>query len=156
MIRAAVLAAALAGSVADAQQSCFTRTYSDAHLLTQPQQTVKEMQVVFSGSATGPGRLGEFASVAVRFRGETTQWTSGLVCFDATRCGVECDGGTFTVRWKGADTILLTTGGFIVGLGCDGENTDEDTRMVIDRGAQETTYLLRRTPVRNCPSEFFQ
>lgn len=144
------LALALMGAGASAQQACFTREYSIEHLAKQPAQTVRAITVAFDGLATGEGTLGEWADVSVWFRGDGRRWTMGLWCPPGgASCAVECDGGVFSLRWKGSDTILLKTSGFIVGLGCDGE--ENASRVVADDGASSTTYRLNRAALDACP-----
>lgn len=160
LMRAAMALVLVAAAPALAQQSCFTRVYSPEHLAKNPNQSVREMQVVFEGLAEGPGTLGTSADVAVWFRDDHRRWTAGFYCppeaEGGTLCAIDCDGGAFRARWKGADTILLTTEwGFNVGAGC-GDGEDEETRVVKDEGAERTTYLLRRAPMSACPAEWVQ
>ena len=122
MIRILLLAAALSGAAAvQAQQSCFARNYSSEHLAKNPGQTVRRMQIVFEGLAEGPGTLGTSAGVAVWFRDDARRWTEGFYCPPEAEggalCAIDCDGGAIRMRWRDADTLLVTTDGFIVGAG---------------------------------------
>ncbi|MEO1493413.1 MAG: hypothetical protein AAFV19_14760 [Pseudomonadota bacterium] len=149
-----LLAAAMIAMAGQAAAECFTRTYSDAHLATTPNQTVRSISVLF-----GPHGDPAQAKASVVFRDSAELWKIGVYCSagglpydpDAPRwCGVECDGGTFTVRERGADTILLTTGrGFDVGTAC-AETDTEETRRVADRGAATTVFRLDRADRSAC------
>ena len=132
-----LIALTLAGeALAD---SCYTRTYSDAHLADNPQQVVRHISVQFHD---GPER---FASVIARFRDEDHTYLQEFRCYDPDDdrergalldCGIDCDGGTMLVWPKPGDAILLDTYGFGVGATC-GEDGDK-TRSVRDLGAEKT------------------
>ena len=136
--------------------TCFTRTYSGAHLKKNPNQTVRQMAVRFSEQGDE-----SYASVRVLFRDTDAVFTQGLICWQpdpATYgkafigCSVECDGGSFTARRRGDDAILIETeNGFLVSGDC-GEG-EELLRWVKDDGADRTVYKLYETEVSKCPAE---
>lgn len=142
-----------------AQQSCWARDYSDAHLAKHPDQVVRQMVVLFEGQADGPGELGQTAGVEVFFRDDPRPWSNGFYCppdaEGGALCAIDCDGGAFVVSWRDVDTILLKTNGFVVGVHCDGEE-EPKTRNVSDTGAAETVFLLRRTGIDACPADWVQ
>lgn len=143
---------ASAGSVfAD---TCYRRAYSEDHLAKNPNQTVALIEMRFTEGAEN-----RQAFARVIFYDSSKVWTNGLYCWNeepaddpgaTMRCGVECDGGTFTVRPKGNDAVYLTTkGGFNVGGACpDGD--DLLIRTVSDTGAEKTVYRLDKVNVESC------
>jgi len=145
-----VLAALAAGSAVAG--SCYTRTYSAEHLRKNPNQTVAYLAIRFEGGDD------VIAHSRVRFRDSGRDWSNGLFCWtpDPARdgkailgCSVECDGGSFLMRKRGADAILVTTrGGWMVGPG--GCGNDDVYRYVKDRGAASTTFKLYRTDAADC------
>ena len=143
----ATLIAATAGSAfAD---TCFRRTYSESHLNQNPAQTVRVIEVRFTDGADD-----RQAFARVIFKDSPKLWTNGLYCWredsGAQRCGVECDGGTFTVKVRDEKSIYLTTeGGFIVGGSC-GEGEELDIRHVTDNGAPKTVFRLDEVNVASC------
>lgn len=146
----AVLAAL--GSASLAEQSCFSRSYSQAHLAANPKQTVETLSIRFEGPAHDGPSTGEWGDVTVYFKADPRKYIQTLYCSTyagARHCGVECDGGSAALHWRGADTLLLKTSGFIVSGGCDG--TGEITRMVKDAGADTTTFRLNRAAMSACP-----
>lgn len=150
IILSAVLSAL--GSTGLAEQSCFSRSYSQAHLAANPKQTVKTLSIRFEGPAHDGPSTGEWGDVTVYFKADSRKFTQTLYCSTyagARHCGVECDGGSAALRWTNADTLLLKTSGFIVSGGCDG--TGEITRMVKDAGAETTTFRLNRAAMSACP-----
>lgn len=144
------LAAAVAGpALAD---SCYVRDYSPEHLRKNPDQVVARMQIRF---IEGEDR---YADVKVRFRDSDRLFSQGMNCYDdngeiykdgVLSCSVDCDGGTFVMRPRGDDAVLISTPwGFIVSGGCGEE--DEDIRNVLDRGAESTTFKLYRKELQAC------
>lgn len=150
ILLSAVLAAL--GSAGLAEQSCFSRSYSKAHLAANPDQTVETLSIRFEGPARDGPSTGEWGDVTVYFKADPRKYIQTLYCstYDGARhCGVECDGGSAALRWINADTLLLKTSGFIVSGGCDGDG--EITRMVKDTGAASTTFRLNRVAMTACP-----
>lgn len=143
----ATLIAATAGSAfAD---TCYRRTYSETHLQKNPAQTVRMIEVRFTDGADN-----RQAFARVIFRDGPKLWTNGLYCWredsGVQRCGVECDGGTFTVKAKDERSIYLTTkGGFNVGGSC-GDGVEIDVRPVTDEGAAKTVYRLDEVNPASC------
>lgn len=141
--------------VAEAQ-GCFRRDYSEAHLAQNPNQTVEMLEVLFLTD----GDL--VAEVRARLRDGPETFRNTLYCWEPEDqpaapgtwiCGVECDGGTFSTRLNGEDSILLKTGGgFLVSGACSEPGDTEDTRWVRDEGAPRTVFKLYRTGRITCPN----
>lgn len=138
---AALLAVTMAGEAVAG--GCYARTYSDAHLRKNPNQTVREIAIQFRDEADG------IAEVKVVFRDSDRAYRETLYCWDPDRpeygdaylgCSVECDGGYFLARPRDARSILIETrGGFLVSGGCGDEGA---MRRVEDRGAAKTIFRL--------------
>ena len=146
-----ILSAALSLSAlpTSAQESCFLRVYSDGHMKKNPNQTVKIMSIAFEGAARAGVDAGATAGVNVWFRDNARNYQAFMLCGpdgDKFWCGVECDGGGATIKWRSKDRILLTTTGFYVDADC-GEG---DMRLVKDTGAASTTYRLDRVAIDQC------
>ncbi|MCP5072563.1 MAG: hypothetical protein GY947_04615 [Rhodobacteraceae bacterium] len=132
-----------------AQESCFLRNYTDSHLAKNHNQTVRMISIAFEGAARAAVDAGGTAGVNVRFRESNRGYQAFMLCDPSGNplwCGVECDGGSATIKWRSKDQILLTTKGFYVDSDC-GEG---DMREVKDLGVASTTYRLDRVAVDQC------
>lgn len=148
-----ILSAVLAtlGSAGLADQSCFSRSYSKAHLAANPKQTVETLSIRFEGPAHDGPSTGEWGDVTVYFKADPRKYIQTLYCSTyagVRHCGVECDGGTAALYWTNADTLLVKTSGFVVSGGCDGAG--EITWMVKDTSADTTTFRLNRAAMTAC------
>ncbi len=133
---------------------CYVRTYSDEHLRKNPNQVVRDIRMILPDVPT------EFASAIVKFRDSPRSFQQGFNCYVADDpkypdaflyCSVDCDGGTFVARQPGDDrrSILVTTPwGFIVSGGCGEE--EEETRNVLDKDADGTTFKLYQAELSEC------
>ncbi|MCP4818056.1 MAG: hypothetical protein GY883_02630 [Shimia sp.] len=123
-----VVAAAAALGAGGAQAvgpelGCYTRDYSDAHLAKYPRQIVDWMTLWVHEDEDGH----PMASMTVGFadQGHVAGTAFGgqmasqfLVCLDiegVPACGVECDGGYFTVVKDSADSMTIETSYLMVG-----------------------------------------
>ncbi|MEM7056831.1 MAG: hypothetical protein AAF557_04530 [Pseudomonadota bacterium] len=150
LILATLIAITAGSAFAD---TCYRRVYSEDHLRKNPAQVVSSIEVRFT-----EGIEARQAFARVIFKGSSKVWTNGLYCSKdrlaedpgaTMRCGVECDGGTFTVRPKSSNAIYLTTkGGFNVGGACP-EGDDVLIRLVTDEGAEKTVFRLDK--LEDCP-----
>ncbi len=132
-----------------AQESCFKRIYTDSHLANNPNQTVRMMSIAFAGAARAAVDVGDSAGVNVQFRDSSRNYQAFMLCHPGQSplwCGVECDGGGATIKWRSRDQILLTTSGFYVDADC-GEG---EMREVSDIGVASTTYHLDRVAIDQC------
>lgn len=153
---------------------CYERSYSDAHMLANPMQTVKNIR------ARLPEARSAQAKVWVQFRPKLdpatgrpveedadvkeaeTVYATAMICWapaqgapeGAWQCGVECDGGTFTA-WldAGGDLLLRTKGGFLVTGECGEPGEDEEPRWVTDINALETTYKMSEATPARCKEQ---
>lgn len=159
----AAVAAVLAASAAAALEpgSCFHRTYSEAHLASQPAQSVRMLELRVEDAM--PGTPDRTAIVRAMFTDAPEVYEAFLFCpasaQDTRRperlaCYVECDGGGFEAELRGADTLMLRTRGFVVEGSCgdsEGDGADMlETRWVSDAGAETTTFRLDRADPAGC------
>jgi hypothetical protein len=91
--------------------ACFVRHYTKAHLKSHPDQNVTDM-IAYVGRQAGPDAY-YMINLQVNFRqlnkpfqvsGSCSQSTDGK---QTLGCGVECDGGSLSVRVKNESAILV-------------------------------------------------
>ena len=91
--------------------ACFVRHYTKAHLKSHPDQNVTDM-IAYVGKQAGPDPY-YMINLQVNFRqllkpfqvsGSCSQSTDGK---QTLGCGVECDGGSLSVRVKNESAILV-------------------------------------------------
>lgn len=113
-------------SAAQGMAACWARSYDAAHMRAHPGQEITAIEVIFDGvGATGES----WGGVRVAMNGA---WFSESIFCQAPvggvrACGVECDGGGFTLTTRDSDgSVLLTNSqdGFRVAApeaGCSGD-----------------------------------
>ena len=160
---------------------CFSRSYTDAHLSANKDQSVRTIRLRLPEFRSDPGKvwvtfrkshaevLAETAAAEAAAAAdepaptpkEPKLYQTDLTCWapaagapeGAWQCGVECDGGTFTA-WQSDNGLLLRTrGGFLVSGVC-GEAGDEETpRYVTDINAIVTTFRLDPVDTSECEND---
>lgn len=127
--------------------ACYARHYDASHLRTHPDQNVKDMAML----AYRPDWAGADASilnfearfrdggVPVEFSGECRTAADGVLA-----CGIECDGGEFSLKSVGGGSILVDMPGE-PGL-CDG--TDGTSRPGF--GPDDKRFRLDRVDIGDC------
>jgi len=116
-----------------AAQTCFGRSYDDAHLDRHPDQTVQE---IFFGDLTGQSIL------QVRLEGRQSFVYGYATCRDTGRflsCALENAQGNFTVQERPDGTVLLRVGAMDVRLERGG--TQEIILLRHDQG-DDTVFKL--------------
>lgn len=103
--------------------ACFARHYDTAHLAGHPRQNVTDiMALTYRGDT--PGSAETVFNMTLRFRKVPGEQQFPGVCSpapgsDRMNCGVECDGGRFTVTGRDRGAILVDVSD---GIGsCDGD-----------------------------------
>ncbi len=119
-----------------ADNSCYQRVYSRAHLKKQSTQRVAEIRFDHFPTTFGsydennqirfdPTTGAVAFSLDVRFRGSEKRYSSDGTCYPEGklyRCQVSCDGGSFYLKDRSAKSILLINKtGFSVS-GCEAED----------------------------------
>ena len=148
------------------RNSCYQRVYTPAHLKKHPNQTVRSITFKHFPKLwgeTGPDgkvqfnekRRDVYFSIAASFRGSAQKFEESGMCNDndgVLVCGIECDGGGFSLQARKDGRLLLKTGsyGFRVvgaggGCGEGGDNSRHITRKTDDR-----VFLLSRLSDLSC------
>lgn len=107
----------------DLAPGCFERNYSDAHLAKNPAQVVDRM--VLHLTSNGDETVGRIWITTAR-QGHVMaaglggqRFSQFLICWaeldGLQRCGVECDGGTFTVTRRDDKSLTFETKYLLVG-----------------------------------------
>jgi hypothetical protein len=88
---------------------CFVRKYDPAHMRSHPDQMVT--QISLETSSTQLDREHVILDLEFSIR-QGTQYSALAFCTRTDRCGIEGDGGTFTLQRVGQQ-IRLTVGSFL-------------------------------------------
>lgn len=93
--------------------ACFSRQYTKAHLAGHPHQNVTDM-LVYVDKPAGEGEQQSYTvALGVNFRTLATAFQVSGSCSagsdgrSALNCGIECDGGSISVRVKNEESILV-------------------------------------------------
>jgi hypothetical protein len=155
------------------QEACFGRVYDRTHLASHPQQKATSFHVYrwlgrrqqaenwYPGERDEgikqfreDGRLNVEAYVAFRDRRGT--FYNDLSCTPdgrgILRCGVDCDGGSFTLRRENANAVLLNNNGFVLVGGC-GEEVEEGKEIYFRPGQDDKVFRLESKPLAACLAE---
>ena len=132
-----------------ASAACFVRTYDASHLASHPKQNVRDMRVYVK--ATGEDREGAYdIQVGVHFREVKKRFdVVGTCTKDATNaaslhCGVDCDGGSFGIRQKDENALLIDIP--------DGASLIDSRTPKARFGEDDKVFRLDRAPVSDCRS----
>jgi hypothetical protein len=141
----------------DGARSCWSRAYTDAHLVEHPNQKVTEMYFGLQHTETvsedwPEGRTMYYYVLRAKQRGWSDFAEASGNCLATPdgriSCGVECDGGGVVVAHDDGGAVLvdLERSGFIRMLSCgaDGE------RVVLRAGEDDKTFLLSPQPDDQC------
>lgn len=138
--------------------SCYQRSYSREHLIKHPGQRVTDIRLVhapYQQQMLGLG--GTYHSypqtpvislvLSVRIKGQDT-WQAATYCTqegNRLRCALECDAGSFFVRDRTPNSILIEGGGDIYFSDCG-----EGPEQVLRRAPDDKVFLLHRLPNSQC------
>lgn len=135
---------------------CLLREYDPAHLAAHPRQRVAAMLVWMT--PPDPRRPGQEARIAIRFRGESA-WRRGTtecrIQGGRQSCGVECDGGGFTLEAgarPGEARLRPERHGLELRDSCDGAELAEPPRLNPD--PDDRLFVLRSAPRETCAAVF--
>ncbi len=151
---------------------CFGRVYDAAHLASHPKQRVTSFHVAREftpdpNSEYDPGSPQELkdndgldgritVAAYVRFRDRPGVFANTLSCVrddsGRARCGIDCDGGQFTLK-SSAGSLLLENEGFVVVGGCEASEDDSDNREFVSPGQDDRLFRLDPKPVSACLAE---
>lgn len=153
-------------------EACFGRVYDAAHLASHPKQRVTSFHLSreFGGDPNAEAEPsseqdmkdadGEYGRILVtayvRFRDRKGVYTNGLSCFRTDEgkvlCGVDCDGGGFSLKPGGA-SLLLENNGFVVVGGCGASEDEQENEEVVRPGADDKVFRLDPKPFAACMAE---
>lgn len=131
------------------EKACFERAYSEVHMKKHPKQTVQWISIEHPVSRSQTN----YALIKAKFKGDRRVFSDGGSCWTDEKtgmlvCGIECDGGTYTlserddgkIAVRPSDSIRVTTCG-------DG---DERPRRLIMKSDDQDTFVLDRMPDAKC------
>lgn len=127
--------------------ACYARHYDAAHLRSHPDQNVRDI-VMLAYRPDWEGADASILNFEARFRdggapaefsGECRSARDGVLA-----CGIECDGGEFTLKNAGRDAILVDMPG-APGL-CDGTDGMSGPGF----GPDDKRFRLDRTDIGDC------
>jgi hypothetical protein len=124
----------------DARQGCYARFYDEAHLRDNPRQMVESITLYRNGEFQDPG--GEL-TLSFDITTRDGKWYEGTGICIGNRCGVEGDGGSFTlVPYR--DGLLLEVDGR-AGMHAEGP----DGFIALEE-TDDTEFLLYAEAGRTC------
>ena len=141
------------------QNSCYQRVYSQDHLSSHPTQRVSQIRIDHFPRTYGmenengdirfdPVTAELYFVVSVKFRNSNRVFRDGGFCTPGGqryRCQIECDGGSFYLKDRDADSILLINDrGFRIS-GCS-----EQGYRILDPEPDDAVFRLDRSPDLAC------
>lgn len=145
----------------DSIHACYSRVYDAPHLAKHPQQNVRTMTLLVTGSADSSIGATYALGLGVTFRRTGTHFETYGSCgsigdgsggkTNVVNCGVDCDGGSINVALKNATSVLVSIpdGARIWKAGnTSDEENDESKRF----GADDKLFRLDRTKLTDCLS----
>lgn len=152
------------------KEACFGRVYGDMHLNLRPKQSVASLHIFRDldpdqNTEEEPltreeilRRDGESGSVNVsafvRFRNRKGLFWNTLNCSRSadghvTRCGIDCDGGSFDLQPR-QQSLLLTNNGFVLIGGCGASEEESENPVFFSPGADDRVFRLEPLPLVQC------
>lgn len=136
----------------DAAHACFVRRYTKAHLASHPDQNVTTM-IAYVGKQEGAD---PYYSVAlqVSFRQLNKPFQVSGNCSQneegALSCGVECDGGSLSVRVKNEQSILVDIPESVRLFDPSAGEESADLPKGARFGSDDKLFRLDRTELSDC------
>jgi len=136
--------------------ACFVRHYTRAHLKSHPEQNVTDM-IAYVGKQTGPDPY-YMINLQVNFRqlpkpfqvsGSCSQSADGK---QTLGCGVECDGGSLSVRVKNESAILVEIPDSVRLYDPSSNDEFADLPKGARFGADDKLFRLDRADLKDCLS----
>ena len=139
--------------------ACFVRHYTKAHMKSHPEQNVTDM-IGFVSKQEGPDAYYSI-QLQVNFRNMKKPFQVSGSCSESQDgkkslgCGVECDGGSLSVRVKNESSILVDIPYSVRVF--DPADTDEDAELPKGArfGADDKLFRLDRASLRDCVSVMY-
>jgi len=142
--------------------ACFTRSYDSEHLADHPQQKVSAMKLLLTAQKYPEDNEMNYSfRLGVKYRAKSGNYDSSGDCGHGKfvdehsneamlGCGVDCDGGGINVALSNGDksvTVKLER----IRIWRD-KNYDEDAAQDLVAGADDKTFRLDRTALKDCES----
>jgi hypothetical protein len=151
------------------QEACFGRDYDTAHLARNGAQQVTSLYLfrdfaVDTNSEYPPDDPKQLQDVDgddgrinldayVRLRGRQGVYSNSFSCSRNNEgrifCGIDCDGGSFTLRADG-EGLGLANQGFVVVGGCGGTDEEQKNSVNVLPGTADKTFRLTPQPLAAC------
>ena len=137
-----------------AAHACFVRRYTKAHLAAHPDQNVTAMTAFVSRQDGPDGYYG--ISMQVNFRQLNKPFQVSGSCSEsadgtqALGCGVECDGGSLSVRVKNEQSILVDIPDSVRLFDPSATSEFDDLPKGARFGADDKLFRLDRAELRDC------
>lgn len=142
--------------------ACFTRSYDSEHLAEHPQQKVSAMKLLLTAQKYPEDNEMNYSfRLGVKYRSKSGNYDSSGDCGHGKfvdehsneamlGCGVDCDGGGINVALANADKSVIVKLERIR-IWKD-KNYDEDAAQDLVAGADDKTFRLDRTTLKDCES----
>jgi hypothetical protein len=152
----------LFGRVLDARKThaCFSRVYEAEHLAQHPQQNVRTMLLLVTGSSDGDSGASYGLTLGVIFRKSGVHFESAGNCGSihdtsttggsaGAHCGVDCDGGSIDVAIKDARSVLVSIpeGARLWRAGSDGDEPGNTRKRF---GADDKVFRVDKVALTQC------
>jgi len=151
------------------KEVCFGRVYGETHLKLRPGQTVASLHIFrdldpYQNTEDEPqtreemlnngGEGGVNVSAYVRFKNRKGIFWNTLNCNRSadghvTRCGIDCDGGSFDLQPR-QQSLLLTNNGFVLVGGCGASDEESENPVFFSPGADDKVFRLEPLPLAQC------
>lgn len=151
------------------KEVCFGRVYGDMHLKLRPRQLVTSLHIfrdldpdqntedepqTREEILKSDGESGVNVSAFVRFRNRKGIFWNTLNCRrsadgNVTRCGIDCDGGSFDLQPR-QQSLLLTNNGFVLIGGCGASEEESENPVFFSPGADDKVFRLEPLPLAQC------
>lgn len=152
------------------KEACYGRVYDQAHLAKHPKQLVTSLHLFRDldpdqNTESEPQTREEFTryesegsyvnvSAYVRFRNRKGIYWNALTCHKTpdgklTRCGIDCDGGSFTLKPQ-QKNLILTNEGFVLVGGCGASEEEGENPVFFHPGEDDKTFRLEPLPLAQC------
>lgn len=130
-------------------KGCYERVYDAAHLKKHPKQKVTRIKLQY-GFESGPDMPeSDMNSMDVWLRGSKTRYYAVPICEAGTKplhCGIEEDGGTFTLEEQG-DSLKLTNASYMRVLD---PKADDEEGIELQPDAEHKVFMLHKTSSNRC------
>jgi hypothetical protein len=151
------------------KEVCFGRVYGDMHLKLHPKQLVTSLHLfrdldpdqntedeplTREEILKSDGDSGVNVSAFVRFKKRKGVFWNTLNCRTSadgkiTRCGIDCDGGSFDLEPR-ERSLRLTNNGFVLIGGCGASEEEYENKLFFSPGADDKFFRLEPLPPAQC------